>query len=463
MSRWLVERSSAALERRVSRRSFLTKSAIVGSALTVNPLQYILRPGTAYAAICNCAGRQCDCGSGCCDGYTEFCCVVHGSNTCPPGSFPAGWWKADRSPFCSPDGSAPRYYVDCNRCTGCGCGCGRGDCANRRSCCNQFRYGNCNMQIGCTGVIDCRLVTCTPPWTSIAGCTTTTLTDNATRFHDTGCLHPAPPPPPPPSLWHKWWDGGRWSEWEPLGGALTSGPDVASWAEGRLDVFVRGTDNQLWHRVYEGFWSEWEPLGGGLSSDPSAVSWSFGRLDVFVRGTDYQLWHKFYEGGWSSWAPLGGYLTSSPDVASWATGRLDVFVRGTEDGLWHRSYDGGWDDWEPLGGVLTSDPAAVSMAPGRIDVFVRGTDYQLWHRPYEDGWGTWQPLGGYLTSGPDVSSWAPGRLDVFARGTDYGLWHRPYDDSTWRDWQPLGGALTSDPGAVSWSSGRVDVFARGTR
>src|SRR5690348_7582718 len=31
--------------------------------------------------------------------------------------------------------------------------------------------------------------------------------------------------------------------WEALGGGLSSAPAVASWANGRLDVFVRGTDN----------------------------------------------------------------------------------------------------------------------------------------------------------------------------------------------------------------------------
>ena len=36
----------------------------------------------------------------------------------------------------------------------------------------------------------------------------------------------------------------RWSGWESLGGALTSGPAAASWSTGRLDCFVRGTDIQ---------------------------------------------------------------------------------------------------------------------------------------------------------------------------------------------------------------------------
>ena len=171
--------------------------------------------------------------------------------------------------------------------------------------------------------------------------------------------------------------------WYSLGGVLTSGPDVASWGHGRLDVFVRGTDNALHHKWYDNGWSDWESLGGVLTSDPAAVSWGPGRIDVFVRGTDNALHHKWYSGGWSDWESLGGVLTSGPAVASWGHGRLDVFVGGTDNALHHKWYDNGWSDWESLGGVLTSDPGAVSWGPGRIDVFVRGTDNAL-HQAYFD-------------------------------------------------------------------------------
>lgn len=255
--------------------------------------------------------------------------------------------------------------------------------------------------------------------------------------------------------------GTRWSGWESLGGVLTSGPGVCSWASGRLDVFVRGTDNALWHKWYSGGWSGWESLGGVITSDPAAVSWSNGRIDVFARGTDNRLWHKWYQGGWSGWESLGGVLTSGPAVCSWANGRLDVFVRGTDNALWHKWYQGGWSGWESLGGVLTSDPAAVSWSNGRIDVFVRGTDNALWHKWYQGGWSGWESLGGVLSSAPAVSSWANGRLDVFVRGTDNALWHKWYSGS-WSGWESLGGVLSSSPDAESWGNGRIDVFVRGT-
>ena len=87
------------------------------------------------------------------------------------------------------------------------------------------------------------------------------------------------------TLGHKWFDG-KWSNWENLGGELTSGPTVSSWSEGRLDVFAKGTDNALHHKWFDGKWSNWENLGGELTSDPAAVSWSNKRIDVFANSLE---------------------------------------------------------------------------------------------------------------------------------------------------------------------------------
>lgn len=209
MSVKLVERASTFLANRTSRRGFIQRSAFVGSALAVAPLQYVLRPGTAYGAICNCSGSSCDCGARCCDGYTEFCCTITGSNSCPPGTLMAGWWKADGSGFCDVNGqSMPRYYMDCNAdCNGCGCGgggicsqsctacschCANGSCGNRKSCCTSFRYGQCNQHVQCVGQIVCRVVTCQPPWQIDPSCTQAVATDNNTRFHNAACLADEP-------------------------------------------------------------------------------------------------------------------------------------------------------------------------------------------------------------------------------------------------------------------------------
>jgi hypothetical protein len=242
------------------------------------------------------------------------------------------------------------------------------------------------------------------------------------------------------------------STWTSLGGVLTSGPDASSWGSSRVDVFVRGTDNALWHRSWNGTsWSSWDSLGGILTSNPSAVSQGPNSIDVFVRGTDKGIWHRAWNGTvWSPWDPVGGIATSGPDAASWAPGRLDLVVRGTDNGLWHRSWNGSaWGAWDSLGGVATSDPSITSWGAGRLDVFVRGTDNAVWHRSGDGtgAWGAWDTQGGILTVGPDATSCASGHLDLYVLGANGTLWHKGFNGA-WGAWNQLPGTWTSDIGAV---------------
>jgi hypothetical protein len=70
----------------------------------------------------------------------------------------------------------------------------------------------------------------------------------------------------------------------------------------RLDVFVRGGDNALYHRWWYGLgWSEFERLGGELEGAPAAVSRGPNLIDVFFRGTDNHLYQMSYDG--STWLP----------------------------------------------------------------------------------------------------------------------------------------------------------------
>jgi hypothetical protein len=178
----LVDRLGRALAGSgLSRRRFLSRVAVVGAAVAVDPIRYAIKPGSAYAQVC---GDGASCGSG----WTAFCCTVNaGRNTCPPGSYVAGWWRIDDSPFCL---GAARYVIDCNRSPGasCSCRCADGACDKRRVCCNNFRYGQCNTQIrGVTEVV-CRVVTCTAPWVWDSACGRTVRVDNRTRSHNASCL-----------------------------------------------------------------------------------------------------------------------------------------------------------------------------------------------------------------------------------------------------------------------------------
>jgi hypothetical protein len=207
MSTKLVECVSRLVDRNASRRGFLTSSAMGATAMAVAPATFALKPTSAYAAICSCAGSRCGCNSLCCDGYTDFCCLLTGENLCPPGTVVAGWWKADGSGLCDIDGARrPRYYLDCNKVCDPGCGCGGGGicnsecsggphcrcadgCNTRKVDCTRFRYGQCSQDVPCVGPITCRIITCVPPWLWDPACGGATATDNYTRWHDRPCLH----------------------------------------------------------------------------------------------------------------------------------------------------------------------------------------------------------------------------------------------------------------------------------
>jgi hypothetical protein len=231
-----------------------------------------------------------------------------------------------------------------------------------------------------------------------------------------------------------------WSNWQSLGGILSSAPAATSSANGKLNVFVRGSDNALWYKTStNGVWSDWQSLGGALSSAPAVASWGGDRLDVFVRGTDNALWHLYFDGSWSAWESLGGVLSSSPSVASWGNGRLDVFARATDNALWHLYFDGSWSAWESLGGVLSSSPSVASWGNGRLDVFARGTDNALWHLYFDGSWSAWESLGGILTSAPAaISPAGEGSIDIFVRGEDNTIYLKSFRNA-WSDWQSLGG------------------------
>ncbi|HSK98390.1 MAG TPA: hypothetical protein VK891_17315, partial [Euzebyales bacterium] len=281
----VVDRISQVLTRRsTTRRGFLVRAAVVGSALAVDPLGYILKPGTAYASVC---GSSSTCGGG----WSAFCCTINGgANTCPDYAYVAGWWKVDASAFCL---GAPRYYIDCNRRPGrsCSCRCASGGgCDRRRVCCNVFRYGQCNTQIrGVTQVV-CRVITCTPPWQWDPACGRTVRTSDATRTHTSACL----PGTNPTRIQIKYLDLG-------LVGSALGRPD------GRERTAARGgrkrryaTGMILWHRnhgahavhgpvarLYRASGAETGPLGYPRT-DHRSVGDGSGQVVRFERGSIYR-------------------------------------------------------------------------------------------------------------------------------------------------------------------------------
>ena len=195
------------------------------------------------------------------------------------------------------------------------------------------------------------------------------------------------------ALYHKWWDGGlgtvghrlrvpRRGLHEPAAaGHLGPGPAGRVRPRHRPRAVPQVVGRSTWGPSVTGY----EYLGGICMSPPEVVAWGTDRLDVFVLGTDNAVYHKWWDGdrgrGPGSSTSAASALPR-PRVVAWGQNRLDLFVIGTDSALYHKWYDGSsWSaDWEYLGGVCTTAPTVVSWGADRLDVFVLGTDSALYHK-----------------------------------------------------------------------------------
>jgi hypothetical protein len=249
------------------------------------------------------------------------------------------------------------------------------------------------------------------------------------------------------AIYRRWWDGatqptGPWSNVASLGGATSSSPAVAAPAAKRLEVYVRGSDNAVWHRRYDGkAWISWSALGGTTYASPAASPRRGTPIvDVFIRGTDNAIHHRYRNGNaWSSgWVSIGappGGASSAPAAVSNSTGRIDVFVRGADSAIWRTTWTTSWSPWTSVGGAATSAPAVTSRGTDRLDLFVRGTDGQVYRSVNNGGgWSGWVPLGSLTVSAPTAVATSANRIDLWARGANNALQHRVWQPSGWSGW-----------------------------
>lgn len=216
-----------------------------------------------------------------------------------------------------------------------------------------------------------------------------------------------------------------WKEETSLGGWLTSDPAVGMNADGRLEVFLRGSDNGLYHiwqnaaGIENGFesWSSWAGMGGSLTAAPYVAHNADGRLDVFVRGAANRVYHRWQtipnSNAWSGYEGLGGsafdHPSNIPVVSRNADGRLQVFLRWDDSTLRTMVQDtpnGRFtpNAWTVLWGGTTAtiSPPARSR-DGRLFMFTRGTDSGLYFSSQSAAnssliWGAVSHLGEYAHS-----------------------------------------------------------------
>jgi hypothetical protein len=409
----------AILEKRFSRRSLLGRTAVVGAALAVSGLDFVLKPQDAYAAVCGP-------GASCAGGWTAMCCTINnGVNQCPAGSFAGGWWKADSAGLC---GGSARYYIDCQaECTRCGCSgssfctsgcwnctrhCASGTCDERRVCWNVFRYGQCNQQIGCSGPVLCRMISCNPPWTFEA-CTTDAATDNNTTDHSAPCLSP--------------WSSVQ-ARYQQLGGpasalGVSTGAELAV-AGGTMQAFTKG---RLYgsaagvHTLFPPRTTVFDAEGGApalgvpITDDARSATGSCAFNDLskgaavyttpngtfVVSGSIYTTWAATgRDAGRLGWPIAGSATVSGGTVQLFSKGRLYASPAGTHALFPPRTvaYDAAGGA-AALGVPITDDARSATGACVFNDLSKNAAVYST-------------PNGTYVVSGSIYTTWAAAGRDA---------------------------------------------------
>lgn len=157
-----------------------------------------------------------------------------------------------------------------------------------------------------------------------------------------------------------------------LGDGVTIGAPTALMAGDRLDIFAVGRkDGAVYHKGFNGSqWLPFESLGGVVISKPVAVSaFGAGRIDVFVLGTDHNLYQAMCSGagcdgaGWNGYYHLGttpSGIVGHPLVVSPGPNLIDIVVVDGSGRLYHKSWNGSsWFPSQTDFGSLAGDLVAI--------------------------------------------------------------------------------------------------------
>ncbi|WP_157251521.1 hypothetical protein [Patulibacter americanus] len=204
------------------------------------------------------------------------------------------------------------------------------------------------------------------------------------------------------ALYHKFRrPDGSWADWNYLGGGLTSAPSaVVRKGTNNIDVVVRGGGGNIYWKEWTPStgWSDWADLGGWSQDAPTIVSTVDGGVDIFYRGSDNQIYAKILRNNnwstWSNWSPFGGGACSAPAAESPANGAVDVFYTACDGSIYQRSWSGtGWSDWLRHEAGATSAPAAIANGKS-VTLYVRGGSrvyYNQWNGL--NAWSGFQDFG----------------------------------------------------------------------
>lgn len=165
-------------------------------------------------------------------------------------------------------------------------------------------------------------------------------------------------------------------------GLAGGGPAALLGPDGRLHLFIRGTNGALYtasRNVTSGAWSAFRSLGGGMLGTPAVAPRPGGGFVVVIQAPTGYLYTRSSTaaGTWSGWSRLAGTAATSPAItAGFSAGRLDLFVIGRTGGLYQNTYTGGaFGTFKKVDNFpLPTTRLAVGATPNRMIVYITETD-----------------------------------------------------------------------------------------
>ena len=239
-------------------------------------------------------------------------------------------------------------------------------------------------------------------------------------------------------------------------------PSLLVKPDGRMIVFMLGTDGSIWHRwqtIAGGTWSNWASLGGlGFTKvkaiyDP--VNDVLAYCGIGTGGPMYHRW-QFPGGLWSDWLNFGGTWNDfdyirTPD-GSTALGA--VATNGSVMCKYQLSAGGLWTDWINLGGAGFSNVSMHARDDNALSVLGHGPGSPLWQWEQPSLHAAFpvnaRNCGGQVWQIDTVRS-SIGLPIVFATGASGSLTHswQQTANGNWNAWVGLGGTGFNRIDAVS--------------
>jgi hypothetical protein len=290
-------------------------------------------------------------------------------------------------------------------------------------------------------------------------------------------------------IYHKYQitPNGGWSAWKSMGGAtLYPSISVAPNQDGRLTIFVKGTDNGVWFK-YQTMrnnpesWTTWyphlgKPGGLGIHNDfgaPVAVLNGLNRIEIFAQNSKYILNRRAQietNGAWGNWGIVT--VDSHAYIDSIAAARdAEGKVMFTNERYYFRqaavgssTYEGGF----PFGKSL---PLLAVKPDARGYPVLVGADYNndLYYTHMNPGGG----LSGWVRMDNGRTGYKPamvldarGCLAAFVHGADDRLYFsrqsEPGFPGFFGIWYTLGGKMFDAPAVAMNQDGRLEAFVLGT-